>query len=248
MKTKKSVTFLLILLAILIIIDVMDVDPRDKDDYGGELSASIRQQNLSIFVLPAVPIITITSPESKTYSTTSIFLNYSIKNSAELIWYNLDNAANITITNSIYFTASEGSHTLYLFANNTEGLGTSNISFSVQIGTPGDPGSPGGPGGPGVLDTPTDNETTCQESWTCAGWSQCSDNKQQRTCADTNNCNQSIRTETQACTPDIEIPGDEIKLPLLYLIILIILLVVIMLIIINRKKIRILLKKYKIIK
>ena len=247
MKIKKSALFLFIILIIIITIEIINIDPAKEDDYGGELAESKQQQNLSIFVLPSVPILTIISPEEKTYSAASILLNYSTKNAIDSIWYNLDNGENITLTSLLYFTASEGSHILYLYANNSEGLGAANISFSVHVGTiTNGNGAPGGPGGAGKEPKQEEN-TTCQESWVCTEWTACLNFSQQRTCTDTNQCNKAQLIEKQACSPEPpEIPKDEPRKPLpWYLLLSIALIIIVIITIINKKKIIMLIKKYK---
>jgi hypothetical protein len=115
--------------------------------------ASSQSQNISIFVLPGPPVINIYSPENKTYTSTNILLNYSIGNNFSQAWYNLDNNANISLSNltanSLTFSTSLGIHTLYLYANNTVGLSSSNVTFSVVSEPPPVPPTDGGGGGGG---------------------------------------------------------------------------------------------------
>ncbi|MEM4230257.1 MAG: hypothetical protein QXF25_00020 [Candidatus Pacearchaeota archaeon] len=89
--------------------------------------------NVSIFVLPSYPVLQILKPENETYLRNySLLLNFSASN-YQSIWYNLDNGNNITITSPTYFNASDGQHTLYLFANSTTGLITQkNVTFVVN--------------------------------------------------------------------------------------------------------------------
>jgi len=151
MKIKKSVIIFLFIILLIIIISTGALTIRnltyDNNDYEGELAESKQQQNLSIFVLPTIPIISITSPENKTYSTNMILLNYSIANKADFIWYNLDNEINITIDSPLQFTATQESHTLYLYANNSEGTSVKSITFSIKIETIQQPSGEGGGGG-----------------------------------------------------------------------------------------------------
>lgn len=78
--------------------------------------------------------LTIFSPKNKTYfANNSLLLNF-ISSNAQAIWYNLDNIQNRTITGETYFNVSIGNHTLYLFANNSNGdLTRKNVSFSVNL-------------------------------------------------------------------------------------------------------------------
>jgi len=88
--------------------------------------------NVSVYVTPTFPLLTLIRPVNGTYlRNESIFLNYT----AELfyfVWYNLDYGNNLTITSPIYFNATEGFHTLYLYANNSDGTTARNITFYVN--------------------------------------------------------------------------------------------------------------------
>jgi len=147
---KKRVIFIII---ILILVGIMvgrginEILVGEDKDLQGELAESSQQQDISIVVFPAVPIITIVSPENKTYSETTVLLNYTIKNEIDTVWYNLDNLENITIDSPKEFSVSEGVHTLYLYANNTYGTSVENVSFTVSKEAP--PQNGGGNGGGG---------------------------------------------------------------------------------------------------
>lgn len=93
----------------------------------GEATSS--EFGIGISVVIIYPTINILSPKNQTYLTNeSLLLNYS-SNNANQIWYNLDNSENITITSQISFNASQGAHTLFIYANNSKGLATDNITF-----------------------------------------------------------------------------------------------------------------------
>lgn len=119
----------------------------------GEASSS--PTNVSVFVLPGSPVIDIFSPENTTYYNTSILLNYSIKNDINFIWYNLDNGSNLSLgnltENSLILTTTLGTHSLYLYANNSLGESMKSVSFTVsnQEQPPSNPGNSGGSGGGG---------------------------------------------------------------------------------------------------
>lgn len=171
---KKSAIIVLFAILILILALIMWQNFEENKDYKGELGeASPRPQNLSVYVLPAIPILTIISPENITYSTSTILLNYSVINEVESIWYNLDNGINTTINSPAYFNAAEGSHVLYLYANNSQGASSKSVIFSVKIETSQPPGggdSGGGSGGGGggstgnITEQQKENITTPQES------------------------------------------------------------------------------------
>ena len=92
--------------------------------------AAAQSTNVSIFVLPALPILSILSPENKTYlSNESILLNFSVS-SEDFVFYNLDSSSNITITSSTFINVSQGPHILNLYANNSQGETAKNVSFT----------------------------------------------------------------------------------------------------------------------
>ena len=107
-----------------------------KDYLKGSLESG--KLDLSIFVKPPVPVLTIISPENTTYSTTDISFEYTIK-LADSVWYNLDNTENITLSapyDPIFFTFSEGTYILYIYANNTYGISTKTITFTIDLSQP----------------------------------------------------------------------------------------------------------------
>lgn len=88
---------------------------------------------MSITVESDVASISITSPENKTYLINeSLNLSYLVANE-DTVWYNLDNSANITITDSTLFNVTTGQHTLYLYANSSLGnLTIENVTFNAD--------------------------------------------------------------------------------------------------------------------
>src|SRR3989344_3503495 len=81
--------------------------------------------SVSILIEADPPNVVIDSPENTTYSSgINITLNYiaSDANGVDSVWYNLDNGENTTVTGNTTFSTSDGSHTLYMFANDTYGL------------------------------------------------------------------------------------------------------------------------------
>jgi len=79
------------------------------------------------------PVISLISPKNGTYFVnSSIPLNYSIGGGTERIWYSLDSGDNVTITSPLFFNATEGSHKLFLYANNSIGESAANVSFFIN--------------------------------------------------------------------------------------------------------------------
>ncbi|MFA5952963.1 MAG: hypothetical protein WC812_00020 [Candidatus Pacearchaeota archaeon] len=104
---------------------------------GESITGNVTSQgfSLSISVVLNTPSLEINSPTNGTFLTTlNLPLNYSVSN-ANAVWYNLDNSLNTSLSNLssiIYFNTSSGFHTLYLYANNSDGLISKNISFTVD--------------------------------------------------------------------------------------------------------------------
>ncbi len=87
--------------------------------------------NLTVITPLTIAII---SPQNTTYSSNiSLLLNYTVSGGAERVWYSLDGTTNITVTSPLYFSTSIGSHTLYLYANNSMGEVSANVTFFINI-------------------------------------------------------------------------------------------------------------------
>ena len=134
MEQKRKVVFL-ILLAILL--NLQGIEALVITGQGVTGKASSQTLNVSIQILSSAPTLTILSPENETYLTNvSLLLNYTTSNS-QAVWYNIDNSANTTLSSTngtAYFNTTEGSHVLFLFANNSDGIKNStNVRFSVNL-------------------------------------------------------------------------------------------------------------------
>src|SRR3989344_4624186 len=128
--------FIIIFIIVLNLATAIDVIKRGA--ITGETitgKASTQQTNISIFVLPGVfPTLEIKKPDNKTYiNNQSLLLDYDATNAVE-VWYNLDNGDNTTITSRVYFNISQGSHTLWLYANSSAGnINSTNVTFAVDL-------------------------------------------------------------------------------------------------------------------
>ncbi len=121
---------------------------------------SSQSTSVAIQVRALLSVVTIISPIETTYSTSSILLNYTAERAVD-VWYNLNNGINISLNSSKLLTLSEGSYTLYLFANNSEGNENfTSVDFSVDLSAPGDGGGGGGGGGGEIIETPAVSEET----------------------------------------------------------------------------------------
>ena len=106
----------------------------DKSVTGEAITGNATSGSVAIsIIVTAPPTIALLRPENETYFTrTNLQLNFSAL-SADSIKYNLDNGSNTTITGNTTFNTTSGLHTLYLFANNTYGNATANITFTVNL-------------------------------------------------------------------------------------------------------------------
>src|SRR3989344_3187831 len=127
---KKRIWFMLLLISLLEIINLQGT--LEKTITGEIITGDAAQNmgmNISIIGAPRINLIT---PENKTYfSNNSLLLNYSLI-SADFVWYNLDNSQDISLISSTRFNASEGNHILYLYANNSYGENSKNVTFYIN--------------------------------------------------------------------------------------------------------------------
>ncbi|UCG04561.1 MAG: hypothetical protein JSW11_11375 [Candidatus Heimdallarchaeota archaeon] len=76
------------------------------------------------------PKITITNPTNQGYSSSSIWLNFTVNEPTSWIGYSLDGAANVTITeNKLLDSLSEGTHNVTIYTNDLAG---NSGSFTVD--------------------------------------------------------------------------------------------------------------------
>lgn len=146
---KRGIIFLLM---ILLSVQVMAMEE-------GELATS-KPQNISVFVLPTVPILNIVSPkENRTYRVDVILLNYTYGNEMDEMWYNFNGSENVTIISSTIIDISgfsNGEHTIYVYAKNIYGIVVKEISFFVEF--PVSIHSGGGSGGGGSSGSASEQE------------------------------------------------------------------------------------------
>jgi hypothetical protein len=82
------------------------------------------------FVNTTVPYVTIVSPTNTTYAYQNILLN--ISSNGDSVWYNW-NGANVSYTTPVNVSFGGGSHTLTAYANNSNGVNSSSVTFNVNI-------------------------------------------------------------------------------------------------------------------
>jgi len=81
------------------------------------------------------PVISMLSPENKTYNQKDLLLSFTTNEKTSWIGYCLDQQANITITGNTTLTElAEGSHSILVYTNDTAGnMGTSETVFFTLI-------------------------------------------------------------------------------------------------------------------
>jgi parallel beta-helix repeat protein len=106
-------------------------------------SSSIREVSIQGTPPPDIepPIISILSPENKTYTVSSVLLNFTVSEPTSWIGYSLDGEANVTISGNMTISdLSEGSHSLEIYAKDiAENTGYSEIVYftiSTEQGWP----------------------------------------------------------------------------------------------------------------
>jgi PKD repeat protein len=84
------------------------------------------------------PKITIISPTNTTYGTSIVNLNFTLAEPEAWLGYSLDGKANVTITGSTNISASEGEHSIVIYANDSAGhTGASDkVYFAVDTSPP----------------------------------------------------------------------------------------------------------------
>jgi hypothetical protein len=102
---------------------------------GDAVTGKATDANLAMSVVLALelPVLEVFSPKNNTYITPyNLLLNYSALY-INTVWYNINNGINYTLNSPLLFNSSEGSHTVFLYANNTDGAASSiNRSFSIN--------------------------------------------------------------------------------------------------------------------
>lgn len=109
------------------------------NDTAGNLNNSLN--NIIYFTIDTLsPSITIASPTNTTYNITSIWFNITLSEAGSWAGYSLDNAANVSMTNSsgnwnaLNSSMKKGTHTVKFFANDTAGnMNSTNVSFTIDL-------------------------------------------------------------------------------------------------------------------
>ena len=139
---KKGVIFIILLIILFSTIPLVTAQGVEIIDITGDVAVEIKDltgdvskgTNVSVEIITtAIPSLSLIRPINSTYfQNNSIPLEFTVSDQ-DNIWYNLDNGDNITVNRNTTFGVSEGSHELFLFANNSFGTVQDNVTFSVNI-------------------------------------------------------------------------------------------------------------------
>jgi len=104
--------------------------------YANDTTGNMGTSNTVYFTVDTTPPnIVILSPENKTYTTSSVPLNFTLEEATSWIGYSLDDQARVMITgNTTLSGLVDGSHSIIVYANDTVGnMGVSpKIFFSIN--------------------------------------------------------------------------------------------------------------------
>lgn len=117
----------------------LEVGYNIKETYYDETGKLLATFELLEYSYAAPPDIGILLPENKTYTTSSLSLNFTIDEVTSWIGYSLDGQANVTIAgNTTLSGLSDGAHSLIVYAKDIdENIGASEIIyFSIETGLP----------------------------------------------------------------------------------------------------------------
>ena len=98
-------------------------------------ASAVTEQYIPIGYGTICPVVSVVSPQNKTYNESSVPLSFTVDKPASWMGYSLDGKDNITIAGNITLTElSNGNHTLIVYANDTSGnIGVSEtIRFDVE--------------------------------------------------------------------------------------------------------------------
>lgn len=130
----RGLFFILTITFVLILSNACAIEDSKNVTITGKLTS--QPFNLAVQVIALFPSLELITPKNHTYWQNQTFLNYSVSD-ASFVWYNLDNIQNTTLVSPKFFNSSSGSHTLWLYANNTEGYLTyKNVNFSIDLSKP----------------------------------------------------------------------------------------------------------------
>ena len=98
---------------------------------GYNVTTDENYMNVYVYKAPYTehPIVSILSPENETYNANNIPLIFTVNETTSWMGYSLDGQNNVTITGNTTIFVLDGSHTITLYANDTDG----NMGFSGVV-------------------------------------------------------------------------------------------------------------------
>jgi hypothetical protein len=119
------------------------LDLTKNEIVAGGYNVTTGEDHMNVYVYQAPdttpPIISILSPENKTYPVNNVSLTFTVNEPTDWIGYSLNEATNVTITENTTLTdLSLGSHNIIAYANDTAGfMGASDrVYFTIDDITP----------------------------------------------------------------------------------------------------------------
>ena len=94
---------------------------------------------VSMSFILAAPNIQINSPQSITYSTTKVLVNISSNETVDFYLKNLRNNLTVKLNSTIYESSlygKTGNYNFIIYANNSNGISSKNVSFSISASNP----------------------------------------------------------------------------------------------------------------
>jgi len=113
---------------LLIFLTYFKTDTTQDGITGKQIDQSV---SVSVSVV-GIPTLTINSPKNHTYFNNTIRL--SISSNGDNFWYSLDSEGNVSFNKEANLSVSSGSHIIYVYSNNTDGLSSKSVTFNINQG------------------------------------------------------------------------------------------------------------------
>ncbi len=103
--------------------------------YSNDSAGNVNETSVTFVVDAVAPVLTVYSPENRTYANATITINFTADSYTDL-WY-FNETANVSYTSEVYETVSEDQHTYIFYANDSAGnLNETSVTFVVDTITP----------------------------------------------------------------------------------------------------------------
>jgi len=133
MKKNRGVFLICLILLITFYLFLIIAQTQNTTITGSTITGEATSTNVAVIIsVLGTPSIAIIKPENGTYITNlNIQLNYT-QTGADMVWYNIDAGSNMTLTGNTTFNTTSGPHILYIYANNSNGETSDNVTFTVD--------------------------------------------------------------------------------------------------------------------